>query len=458
MLKASSDLPETGAKYMTMNVIRAWLLALVVCGNAIGASADSGESIFRGALSYTVQVRTAVSTPLEGDLKGTARGAGFVVDGQRGWIMTNAHVVSRSPSRVEVALHGGTFVEAEKVYVDPHLDLAIVRIAVPEGQQMRIPQLECRDVPAVGHPVGAFGHPWNLRYTGTRGIISGMTTRNQIELLQTDAPINAGNSGGPLLSLGSGRIVGISTAGIRGSQNTNFAVAMKYACRVLELLRAGVDPSPPALPVVYFNDHDDERVLKVARNYGGPDAIALRAGDIIRGVVGTESAVQNETQLFHALRGRLNEFALRVDRGGRELIVAGSAAPQSSVLDIRGIVAGGVLFAATPLRDAAEVRVGGLMVHHVERGSDGEAKEMRRGDFVEAVDGEPVASLDALRALLGAVGAGRTVTLTLKRYSGGDRVFTYLERRLRVESVEWVTGRPAPVGLARTPGAASSVN
>ncbi|HXF65093.1 MAG TPA: trypsin-like peptidase domain-containing protein [Burkholderiales bacterium] len=400
------------------------------------AIADGSETIFSRALHYTVQIRTAVETPLEGDFKGTLRGAGFLVDTQRGWVLTNAHVVSRSPSRVEVAFQGRPYQDAEKIYVDPHLDLAVVRVALPQGDRREAAPLECDTIPRVGHPVGAFGHPWNMRFTGTRGIVSGTTTRQHVELLQTDAPINQGNSGGPLISLETGRIVGINTAQIRGSQNTNFAVAMIHACRVIELMRAGRDPSPPALPVVYFNDHDDERVLKVARNYGGPGAIGLRPGDIIRGVVGVADPIESETGLYHALRGRLDAFSLRVERGGREVIVHGSARPQSSALDVRGIVAGGVFFAPTPLRDAAEVRVGALMVHHVERGSDGDAKELRRGDFLEAVDGEPVASLEELHDRLGA--AGGAVTLTFKRYSGGDRVFTYLERRLRIEGIAWV--------------------
>ena len=427
-------------------VLRRTAVACALALAAGAAVADNSEAIFSQALNYTVQIRTAVATPLEGDLKGTQRGAGFVIDAQRGWVLTNAHVVSRSPSRVEVAFQGQAYHEAEKIYVDPHLDLAVVRVALPAGQGAQAAALECGDLQRVGHPVGAFGHPWNLRFTGTRGIVSGVTTRMSGELLQTDAPINQGNSGGPLISLDTGRIVGINTAQLRGSQNTNFAVAMRYACRVVELLRAGRDPSPPALPIVYFNDHDDERVLKVARNYGGPGAIDLRPGDIIRGVVGVADSIQNETQLHHALRGRLDSFSLRVERAGAEVVVTGSTAAQASTLDVRGVVAGGVFFAPTPLRDAAEVRVGALMVHYVERGSDGDAKELRRGDFVEAVNGEPVASLEQLRERLAA--AGGAVTLTLKRYGGGDRVFTYVERRLRVETVEWVGRHPAAEGAS----------
>src|SRR5215813_14735412 len=217
---------------------------LCVCASAATARAAAGEDVFKTALGYTVQIRATLPVPFSGDRKGSGLGAGFVVDAERGWIMTNAHVVGRSPSRIEVAFYGQDFAEASKVYVDPFLDVAIVRVVDRNATKgIAEPRLECASVPPVGHPVGAFGHPWRLQFTGTRGIVSGVTAKYRTELLQTDAPINQGNSGGPLISLENGRIVGINTAGIRGAQNTNFAVASKYACRILELLQKGEDPS-----------------------------------------------------------------------------------------------------------------------------------------------------------------------------------------------------------------------
>ena len=253
------------------------LWAALGSGAASAAAAEHGEQIFRKALNYTVQIRARRPVPFDGDRKGSGLGAGFVVDAARGWIMTNAHVVGRSPSRVEVAFHGQEFAEAAKVYVDPFLDLAIVRVADRDATKgIQAPRLECASLPQVGHPVGAFGHPWRLQFTGTRGIISGVTARYRTELLQTDAPINQGNSGGPLISLENGRIVGINTAGIRGAQNTNFAVASKYACRILELLQKGQDPSPPDLQLVYFRDVDNRKELRVARSYGGDGTLQAR--------------------------------------------------------------------------------------------------------------------------------------------------------------------------------------
>ncbi len=401
------------------------------------AAADNSEGVFKNALNYTVQIRATLPVPFDGDRKGSGLGAGFLVDAGRGWIMTNAHVVGRSPSRIEIAFHGQEFSEAHKVYVDPFLDLAIIR--VPDSvdtKSIAEPRLECGTMPPVGHAVGAFGHPWRLQYTGTRGIISGVTARYRTELLQTDAPINQGNSGGPLISLDSGRIVGINTASIRGAQNTNFAVAMKYACRILQLLQKGEDPSPPDLKLVYFRDVDNRKELKVARSYAGDGLLKLLPGDIIRQVVGTDGTIENETQLLHALRGRLANSSLKVMRSGQETLVAGTKIPMSQVIETRGVYASGVLFGPITIRDALEIGARGLMVHHVESGSIGESREIEKSDLLEMVDGAPVLDVDALYARLNeARNNGRRVTLTFKKLAGGDTLFTYAQRNLLISDL-----------------------
>ena len=410
------------------------LLASLLAGTVFAATTDTSEDIFKGALRYTVQVRTTLPVPFYGDRKGSGLGAGFVVDSARGWIMTNAHVVGRSPSRVEVALHGQDFAEATKVYVDPFLDLAILQVAnATDTRAIEEPRLECTEIPPVGHPVGAFGHPWRLQFTGTRGIISGVTARYRTELLQTDAPINQGNSGGPLISLESGRIVGINTAGIRGAQNTNFAVAIKYACRILQLLQQGQDPSPPDLKLVYYRDMDNRKQLKVARSYAGDGTMKLLPGDVIRRVDGVDGMIENETQLLHALRGRLNGSSLRVVRNGQEALVSGTKLPMPRVLESRGVYASGVLFAPIAIRDANEISARGLMVHYVESGSIGESQDIERSDLLESVDGVAVTDVDALYARLNeARKNSRRVTLTFKKLTGGEIMFAYTQRNLLI--------------------------
>ena len=425
--------------FARLSALAVVLLFCFAATAALAAASDKGEEIFRKALGYTVQIKSSVSTPFAGDAKGSILGAGFVIDAERGWILTNAHVVSRSPSRVEVAFHDQEFHDAEKVWVDPYMDVAVIKTPSTAAAAIGVPRLECSDIPPVGHPVGAFGHPWRLQFTGTRGIISGVTSRYRTELLQTDAPINQGNSGGPLISLDDGRIVGINTAGIRGAQNTNFALAMKYACRIVELLRAGADPSPPDLGLVFYRDIENRKQLRIARAYPRPGKLEFRRGDIIEQVIGESGRIENETQLMHALRGRLQGSHIRILRDGVALDLNGSKAALPRVLERRGVYASGVLFGPVMIRDAAEINVHGFMVHHVEPGSIGEAQEVARSDVLEALDGKSVTDLMDLHGRLReAAEARRRVELTFKRLVGGEYAFVYAQRRLFVRDLRMV--------------------
>lgn len=426
-----------------------FLSVLAVAGPIGTARAAGDEEVFDVAKHYTVKVRTQVELPFFGDRKGTSIGAGFVVDTQRGWIMSNAHVVSRSPSKVSVSFLGNGFVPARKLYVDPYVDLAIIEVdARAHRKQLAAAQLDCRELPAIGHAVGAFGHPWDLSYTGTRGIISGVTSKfsGALEMLQTDAPINPGNSGGPLISLKSGKVVGVNTASRKSSQNTNFAVPMVQACRVLELLRAGRDPSPPELPVVFYKDVDENKQLRVAQVHADRDQMKLKVGDEIRGVQGEDDGVESKGRLIHLLRGRLDQATLRVVRDEAPVTLDGRFAPAESVTRRRGVYTSGLLIAATPwkdLGDLADTRLA-LMVHHVERGSAADAQKVENGDLLVALDGQPVTELDDLqRRLRDAQAAKKDVKLRLLRLGDIEEgLFVYLERPLAVVNLRLIGGQP----------------
>ena len=409
----------------------------------IPAHAGNDEDVFSKAKQYTVQIRKAVPIPFGNDKKGAGFGAGFVVDKDRGWIMTNAHVVSRSPARLEVAFFDREFVSARKVYVDPFLDLAIISINEEmKNATVALPELECARLPAVGLTVGTFGHPNGLKFTGTRGIISGHTSKYDSEMLQTDAPINPGNSGGPLISLSSGRVVGINTSSMSDSQNSNFAVPMKYACRVLELLREEKDPSPPDLPLVFFKTSDERGKLKIARSLIDPVEFDLRAGDEILGVPGIAESVQNETQLIHTLRGRLGEVAVRVKREGQELIINGKLEAANKVNDKACIMFSGVLFCETPPHIGKDdFNPGKMAVYYVEEGSLGNFKEIDKMDMLRSVNGQTVETLEAFYSVLKiAQSEKKPISLVFRATGGKGRpsYFTYTERTLPVENLTWV--------------------
>lgn len=428
---------------MKLHLIRI-IVSLLLTG-VISAHADNDEEIFSRAQQYTVQIRKAVSIPFGSDKKGIGFGAGFLVDKERGWIMTNAHVVSRSPVRLEAAFFGREFVPAQKVYVDPFLDLAIISIREEAQNGAAIlPELECTGLPGVGLAVGTFGHPNGLKFTGTRGIISGHTSRYESEMLQTDAPINPGNSGGPLISLSSGRIVGINTSSMSDSQNSNFAVPMQYACRVLDLLRAGQDPSPPDLPLVFFKTSSERRgKLKVARSLINPAEFDFRAGDEILGLPGLAESVENETQLIHALRGRLGEVTVRIRREGQEFVLHGQLKPEKKVNDKACIMFSGVLFCETPFHmEKDDFNPGKIAVYYVEQGSLGNFKEIEKMDMLSSVNGKKIETLDTFYSLLKISQEEKKPVNFIFRGTGGKgkpSYFTYTERTLLVENLTWVS-------------------
>lgn len=422
----------------------AFLFLLVpLCLVPTKAFADPTEDIFGRAALYTVQIKTAVPVPFEGEEQGAWTGAGFLIDGQRGWILTNAHVASRSPSSMEVGFKGRDFVDARKIYVDPYLDLAVIAVdnsSIPPASVM--PELDCGDLPRVGHSVGAFGHPWGFSFTGTRGIVSGVTSRFLEESLQTDAPINQGNSGGPLISLQHGRIVGINTAILseKDAQNVNFVLPMKYACTVLALLREGRNPSPPELPVQFFKDVDERRELRVVNSFLEPEKLPLKPGDTILSVEGSPEKMENETRLIHAIRGRLENFSLVVNRGGDTVRIKGSLDPKPYLLDRKGVYFSGILFGETYFRDRKVMPVGRIMVHSVQKGSSGDSSEIERGDILDGVDGQDVRSLEDLYGKVGRLKDHEKIRLRLKRFAEppADSIFEYIEQAIKVENLRWV--------------------
>jgi len=151
-----------------------------------------------------------------------AAGSGVIVDGERGLIITNFHVV-RNAEAVQVTLKDGRKFAADPVGLDPNLDLAVLRIGAKN-----LPTLPLGDSSKlqVGDYVVAIGNPFGLGQTVTSGIISAtdrpLGQGDPRRFIQTDAPINPGNSGGALINL-RGELVGINSALFSPTQSESSA-------------------------------------------------------------------------------------------------------------------------------------------------------------------------------------------------------------------------------------------
>ncbi len=419
------------------------LALLALAASPARAAVQDAEAALADADTYTVLIRTTVRYPFGEDTQGRSRGAGFVIDRDRGWILTNAHVTSRSVASITVNFRGGEPVTARRVYVDPVLDLAI--LAIPPASlppQTREARLDCGELPRAGAPVVAYGHPGGFSFTGTKGIISGVSAKYDGELLQTDAPINPGNSGGPLINLSSGLIAGINTSSIRSMQNTNFALATRFACPVVELLRAGRNPSPPRTDWRFFVENDDSDRIKVALPGRIGEQLGLMAGDVIASVNGSAARPTNETQLMHAMRGRLDELRIEVERDGKRVTLAGRAEPEPNVLDRTGLYVAGMLLSEVDRRLTREVDVAGMWVEFVAKGGAAETAEVMAGTILVSVNATPTPKLKAARmALQAAAESGKPAVLVFKRaaysaYSSG--LFHWMERQVPIGAIKSV--------------------
>ena len=368
-------------------------------GNFATPARSLDEDHFKKAASYTVEMRSHIKIPFEGDVQGVYEGAGFLVDKKRGWIVTNNHVTSKSPSTPTVSFKGEGFIPGEKIYVDPYLDVAVVKIPPEKIPSDKIEaKLKCDENPNTGHPVGAFGHPWTFPYTGTKGIIAGETSYYGNNMLQTDAAINPGNSGGPLISFKTGEVVGINTSGIAddGDQNTNFAEPIRYVCRILELLKQGKDPSPIKLPISFLKDSIKGDTFVISNVYLKNNLIDLKVGDKIVRVIDNDP-LENEGEFIHELRGKSENFSLEIIRNGTSKVISGKLETHDLITDRKGIFVSGMLISnRSKYRDDPLLYLPKFDIHFVQRGSIAQNALITSDQILESVNGKTFESLEGL--------------------------------------------------------------
>jgi S1-C subfamily serine protease len=222
---------------------------------SVSSACLATNDIYQQALPSVVQI---VSTANSQFGQSEGQGSGIIIDTQ-GNILTNNHVVSGADS-LEVTLTDGSVLPATVVGTDPGNDLAVVHVDPPAGG-LTAATLADSDKVLVGDPVFALGNPFGLEHTFTEGIVSavgrtyspGSGTRPLRNMIQTDAAVNPGNSGGPLLNC-HGEVIGVNTllenpTGQSVNVGIAFAVSINTAKGSLNQLKAGTTVSHPWLGI-----------------------------------------------------------------------------------------------------------------------------------------------------------------------------------------------------------------
>lgn len=266
------------------------------------------------------------------------QGSGVIIS-KDGYLLTNHHVIEGAGT-VEVVLNDGTKLPAKIIGRDQHTDLAVLKIDAPDREFTAV-EIGDSDALRVGEFVIALGSPFSLASSVTLGIVSQKGRSIGLlpfeDFIQTDAAVNKGNSGGPLLDV-DGRLVGINTViqttGLSdGYIGISFAIPANLAMSVAEsVIRTG-RWERPWIGILMREMPDGVRVMEVIGN-SPADRGGLREGDIIKSVDG--KPVENSTEVQRAIfRRKIGDPArVTIEREGatQEIEIVTETMPSPTML------------------------------------------------------------------------------------------------------------------------------
>ena len=373
-----------------------------------------------------------------------ARGSGFIID-PNGTVVTNNHVV-KGAKTVSITLDDGTQLPAKVIGRDPRTDIAVLR--VDAGHKLPYIELGNSDKVKVGEWVVAVGNPFGLGGTVTAGIVSARSrdigSGPYDNFLQIDAPINRGNSGGPLFTQ-DGRVVGVNTAILSptgGSVGIGFAIPSNMVKTVVADIEQsghvtrgylGVAAQPVTAAMASALDLKGGKAAEAGALVASvePESPAAKAdvkpGDIITAVDGKKVANLRDLAMNVAGVKPGDDTRLDIIRNGEAQTLTATvaslpndnAADNGSGADQQHQSVGLALAPLTPeARGQMDIpaRTHGALVAEVQPGSPAELAGLQQGDVIVGVGTRPVASPEqAVRAIRDSLRGGHAVALRIWR-------------------------------------------
>jgi serine protease Do len=396
--------------------------------------------------------------PQRGPRRVNSLGSGFIID-PSGIVVTNNHVISEA-DEVTVILNDGSRLKAEVIGKDQKTDIALLR--VKPDRPLKAVKFGDSEKLRLGEWVIAIGNPFSLGGTVTAGIVSArnrdINSGPYDNYIQTDAAINRGNSGGPLFNL-EGEVIGVNTAIISpsgGSIGIGFAVPSKTALPVIEQLKqfgetrrgwlgvriqqvteeiaeslkispargalvAGVDDKGPAKPA---GIEPGDVIIK----FDGKDIKEMR--DLPRVVADTPVGKQTPVVVIRKGKEETKTVTLGRLEDGEKLAAVDpkkeSVPDKTVVKKTLGIELANM---SDDLRKRHKIKdsVNGVVITGIDANSPASEKRLSPGDVIVQVQGEPVATPDAMQARLDQLKKdGRKVVMLLVSKPDGETQFVAL--------------------------------
>ncbi|MFC1588881.1 DegQ family serine endoprotease [Pseudomonadota bacterium] len=353
-------------------------------------------------------------------------GSGVVIDADKGFIVTNHHVVEGA-DKIQITFHNGKQFEAELVGSDSEADVALLKV---DAKNLTEIPMANSDKLRVGDFVVAIGNPFGLGQTVTSGIVSalgrtGLGIEGYEDFIQTDASINPGNSGGALVNL-NGELIGINTAiiaaGGQGNVGIGFAIPINMARQIVDQLiefgevRRGMlgvimQNLTPELSKAFGLDlHQGVVISKVIEGSAAEEA-GLEAGDVVVAINGelikSASAMRNAVGML-----RVGEkMEIEVIRNNRsKTLTAVIKDPVEEVVEgekVHARLAGATIEESN---DSGDVY---LVVTNVEQGSPAWQSSLREGDIILSVNRRAVRTLEEFKQVVG--NKDRQILLNIQR-------------------------------------------